>query len=41
VFDATGVFRHGLRLNFTLNDETALEEAVRRLALATQRLVKP
>jgi len=41
VFDATGAFRHGLRLNFTLNDETALEEAVRRLALATQRLVKP
>ena len=38
VFDSAGEFRHGLRLNFTLNDEDKLDEAVRRLAVATARL---
>ena len=40
VFDAEGRFTHGLRLNFTLNDESALDEAVRRLARATVRLLR-
>jgi len=39
VFDAEGRFRHGLRLNFTFNDEAKLDEAVRRLARATERLL--
>lgn len=39
VFDASGAFRHGLRLNFTFNDPDKLREAVKRLARATQRLL--
>ena len=37
VFDAAGRLRRALRLNFTLNDESALEEGARRLARATER----
>jgi 2-aminoadipate transaminase len=37
VFDPAGDLRGGLRLNFTLNDEAALEEGARRLARAVER----
>lgn len=37
VFDAHGENRQGIRLNFTLNDEVKLTEAVQRLAKAVQR----
>jgi len=34
VFDATGVDRRGMRINFTLNEPEKLAEGVRRLAAA-------
>jgi 2-aminoadipate transaminase len=37
VFDSEGRLRGALRLNFTLNDEAALEEGARRLARAVER----
>ncbi len=40
VFDAHGAHRGAIRMNFTLNDEEKLVEAVRRLAKATRRLLK-
>ncbi|MEO0910028.1 MAG: PLP-dependent aminotransferase family protein [Pseudomonadota bacterium] len=40
VFDAHGKYNQGIRTNFTLNNEDNLHEAVRRLAKATQRLLK-
>ncbi|MEO0910860.1 MAG: PLP-dependent aminotransferase family protein, partial [Pseudomonadota bacterium] len=40
VFDAHGKYNQGIRTNFTLNNEENLTEAVRRLAKATQRLLK-
>ena len=39
VFDALGEHRSAIRLNFTLNSEDKLIEAIRRLAQATKRLV--
>ncbi len=39
VFDSQEEFRRGIRLNFTINDADRLEEAVIRLARATQRLL--
>ena len=40
VFDAHGKYNQGIRTNFTLNNEDNLNEAVRRLAKATRRLLK-
>jgi len=40
VFDANGRNRHAIRLNFTLNNEEQLVEAVRRLIKATQHLLQ-
>ena len=39
VFDSQEEFRRGIRLNFTINDADRLEEAVVRLARATERLL--
>ena len=39
VFDSTGEHRSGLRINFTLNDEDKLDEAIRRLARAVKAML--
>ena len=41
VFDATGMNRRALRINFTLNDEDRLTEGARRLAKAFEAMGVP
>jgi 2-aminoadipate transaminase len=38
VFDATGMNRRALRINFTLNDASRLAEGARRLARAFEAM---
>ncbi len=38
VFDATGMYRRAVRINFTVNDSSRLVEGVKRLALALEAM---
>lgn len=38
VFDATGLYKRAIRINFTFNDEARLAEGVKRLALALETM---